>query len=211
MLWWKGWVVDLAGLMEFSRDSLRAHRDLRAVTLTIERCAEDAPDPIWREIAGIDFEGSFVATAAWFEHVLAIEPPSQDINALWFGVFNPEYEGEAVTSDFYVAGSRTYGTDGEWMCDLPWWPVERFAESVSRAAIYRLGATRSADVLHLADYIVTLTHAAATVSMLMSSPPIQALLSDRVLAVAVGYDSGDAVLLGMNSSSVFEVGDCPWV
>ncbi len=178
----------------------------------ISRCAAEVDDPAWEAISTIDFEAAWQRDERWFDDLVTDEPPDPAVTGIWFGIFNPVYVDDLVVSDFYAAGSTHFGSDPEWMCQLDWWPDRRYAHSEAQEKIYRLGSQGSAEAGHLADYVVTFSHAALTVRRLVERPAaINALARDSGLAIAVGHDSGDGVLLGTLTTKGFERGACDWV
>ena len=199
--------------MESARQIIRVAGDPRvALGEVIARCAAEVDDPAWEAIAAIDFEGAWQRDERWFDDLIAAEPPDLAVTGLWFGVFNPVYVDDVAVSDFYAAGSTHFGSNPEWMCHLDWWPDGRYAHSKAQEEIYRLGSQGSADAEHLADYVVTFAHAALTVRRLVERPgAIKALARDPGLAIAVGHDSGDGILLGTLTTTEFERGACDWI
>lgn len=205
--------VDRAEVMEFARNTIRDAVDPRAaVTAVIRRCADAVPDPAWATIERIDLGASWQREQQWFVDLLRSDPPGPEVTGLWFGVFNAEYDDGIVVSDFYVAGSPTFGADPEWMCSLDWWPDGRYATSEAQAQIYRIASTSAGSVLEIADYVLTFTHAALTARRLVELPEaVDRLAAGRTLGVGVGHDSGDAILIGEITSTGFERGDCDWI
>lgn len=211
---WQAASVDAPAVMEFARTQIRDSSDARAALQAIvDRCAGEAPDPCWDTIGRIDFDAAWRAEEGWFEELLASEPPAREINGLWFGIFNPVYD-EGPVSDFYAAGSSHFGADPEWMCQLDWWPEARYAHSEAQAEIYQQGSAGSADAAYLADYVMTFAHASLAIQRLLLQPRealTQLARTHGQVAVAVGHDSGDAVLLGTLRTNGLERGDCAWI
>jgi hypothetical protein len=200
--------------MDIARDAIRDSADPRiALRDVIERCAAESADPAWGPVAEIDFERIWETDRVWFDGLVRDEPPGDAINGLWFGVFNPVRDDGVVASDFYAAGSSRFGDDPEWMAHLEWWPENRYAHSDAQAQIYELGSRGSPDTAHLADYVLTFAHAALTARRLLEepSPAVTTLAALSPLAVAVGHDSGDGVLLGTLTPTGFERGRCDWI
>jgi hypothetical protein len=183
-----------------------------SVAALVRSLAEDTPAPAWEKILALDFDADTAALVEWFEQLLAAEPPALEINALWFGLFNPVLEDGRTGSGLYAAGSERYGRDREWMVSPEWWPRRRYAPSTVQSVLPSIGYADGEDVGWLADYAVTLTHAASSVHALIHVLGPARILGDRAsLAMAVGHDSGDGLLLGVLRNAGLDDGNFGWV
>ena len=136
-------------------------------------------------------------------------PPRRPLSGLWFGLYNPILSGETV-ADLYVAGSeRFYPVVGDngWAVGPEWWPEGRYARSPVLADVYRVAypssaaaGSESGDQRWLqndAEYPLCLGYAAfAAQALLGQIEPATILRASRSLGVAVGFDSGDFILIG---------------
>ncbi len=130
------------------------------------------------------------------------EPTPHDIRALWFGVFNPVYDGEVV-ADMYVSGSKRFEPDDlsfDWACDPEWRPETGYSHSAILQSIYRI-AYDEGGLGNDAEYPLCLGYAAFVIRYLLdpNDPSIVEDSGDKHYGVAVGFDSGDAILLGCSS------------
>src|SRR5688572_5015660 len=114
----------------------------RGMSQLLDYCESNLPNSVWASIRQLDLEGDAVTLHIWLEKVLASEPPSQEINAFWFGLFNPIRNGEA-SCDLYISGSTKFDPQdetGEWETwdDNSYLPERRYANSHVLNGIYRL-------------------------------------------------------------------------
>ena len=114
-------------------------------------------------------------------------------------------------SDFYIAGSAHYPSD-DWISDHDWEPAGRFAHSPAQADMYQLAATEGSEVLAVVDYVLTFAHAAATVNDLIVQTESSLFLGgSQRRGIAVGHDSGDALLLGELTARGFDRSGSDWI
>jgi hypothetical protein len=179
----------------------------------IEKCASVLPHEIWDEIRRLAFESDLRETTGWFRSILAHSPPPADVNALWFGIWSPVGSNGRTLNDFHVGGSTSFGSTPDWMSRLEWLPRGRYRHSEVQRAI-KLAADRAGDeeIAHALDYAIALGHVAASVMLTLEAVELGALpLRDAQLPVAVGFDSGDGLLVGRVVQDGFVRGDYSWV
>jgi hypothetical protein len=135
------------------------------------------------------------------------EPPDAPLKGLWFGLFNPCPDGRTPVADLYVCGSDRFDPDpydNSWAVGPNWWPDSRYANSEVLAEVYRIAyrqretqAAQREPLGNDAEYPLCLAYSAFAVQELLRQVESSLLLgpSDS-LGVAVGFDSGDSVLLG---------------
>jgi hypothetical protein len=163
----------------------------------IDRCAEVRPHRDWTTLASLPF-GDLSGLSTWMEYVFFSEPPSEPLNGLWFGLFNPIYESK-TTADLYVCGSDRFDADsddGDWSVSPTWWPEGRHSRSEVLGSVYRI-AYQEAGLSNDAEYTLCLGYASFVVRDLLNKISGSSV-ADRIgePGVAVGFDSGDFVLLG---------------
>jgi hypothetical protein len=202
-----------AGVGHRIPDIVRRHLGVReSVEALVQTLAEDTPAPAWEKILALDFDADTAALVEWFEQLLAAEPPAPETNALWFGLFTSKLDDGTSASTLYAAGSERYGRDPEWMVSPEWWPRRRYAPSPVQRALRSIGYADGERVGWLADYAVAWIHAASSVNALIDAVGPLGVLRDRAaLAIAVGHDSGDALLLGVLRGAGLDESDFGWV
>jgi hypothetical protein len=113
-------------------------------------------------------------------------------------------------SDLYIAGSAHYPSD-DWVSDQDWEPTGRYAHSPAQAEMYRLAAEGS-EVLGIVDYVLTFAHAAATVNDSIDQTESDLSLGGaQRRGIAVGHDSGDALLLGELTARGLDRSASDWI
>jgi hypothetical protein len=126
---------------------------------------------------------------------------------LWFGLFNPCPDGRTPVADVYVCGSERFEpdpNDNGWAVGPDWWPDARYADSAVLADIYRIAyrqdsrvAERKSALKNDAEYPLCLGYGAFAVRAVLEQVDSSLILGESSsIGVAVGFDSGDFVLLG---------------
>lgn len=192
-----GWVVD----------ELRRKRPVAAAMADlVARCAAVRPHPDWAKLAALPYS-DLASMEAWIRRPFQEEPPGRKLKGLWFGLNNPCPDGRRATADVYVAGAERFEADpddNEWAVDAEWMPQSGQAGSKLLAEIYRI-AYRTDDVArdgndaleNDAEYPLVLGYGAFVVRELLARIEPEAVLgTSRSVGVAVGFDSGDFVLIG---------------
>jgi hypothetical protein len=169
------------------------------MTQLLDYCEAASPSPAWSSIRRLDFEDDSANLRLWLEKVLSTEPPSQDVNAFWFGLFNPVMEHGETSCGMYVSGSTTFDPEdetGEWAVpsDDSYLPEGRYAPSSVLREVYRLVTKNS--VADIGEYVLCLGYACLAVRTIIRSVSPKLLLGERESrAIAVGFDSGDFIIL----------------
>lgn len=164
----------------------------------IDRCAKSLPHRGWDKLRQLHYD-DVASLRSWIECVLVNEPPTSDLRGLWFGIFNPQYGGRP-TADFYVSGSDRFDGKSEsndWACGPTWWPDGRYARSEILDSIYRIAYNGRDGLGNDAEYPLCLGYTALVVRDLLNNlDPRIVLNSVGPVGVAVGFDSGDFIVLG---------------
>lgn len=160
-------------------------------------CDKVAPDGIslWTRLRHLDYEADADRLTKWLTDLFATEPPSSNINGLWFGLFNPVLAGKP-TCQMYVSGSSTFHPESEsneWVCQHPYWPKGRYSKSRILTDLYRsVEAVTKNDVNYLGEAFLCHGYLALLVSNWCHGPMRETLLGDAsVRAVVIGHDNGD--------------------
>ncbi len=168
----------------------------------IDRCEAAHPHPDWARLGALPY-ANLRPLVEWIERPFHEEPPAQPLRGLWFGLFNPCNDGEPL-ADIYVCGSERFDSNpgsNAWAVHPFWWPGSRYAGSVVLADIYRI-AYRDGGLGNYAEYPLCLGYGAFAVRELLTLvEPALILGESDSLGIAVGFDSGDFVLLGELSKS----------
>ena len=179
----------------------------QGMSQVIDFCSAAIPDPQWdvfRDPRYLDYEYDLPYLSGRFERIFGTEPPPDEIDGLWFGVFNPYYEDEP-TADMHVGGGVGAFEDPDaWSEDLVWTPRSgRITRSQVLHEIYQVAYHGQQDdgwvpgLGNDAEHPLCLAYAALAVRWLASTLPADLLLSGaRRRMIRVGFDSGDFLTIG---------------
>jgi hypothetical protein len=191
-----GWIV---------AELARCRPVAESMAALIDQCEAAHPHPDWARLRALPY-ADLSPLLEWIQKPFREEPPTAKIKGLWFGLFNPCPDGRTPVADIYVCGSERFDPDllGDWAVGPEWWPDARYAESAVLAAIYRVayrqGAREDEQKGCLgggAEYPLVLGYGAFAVRELLGQvEPSLVLGGSDSLGVAVGFDSGDFVLVG---------------
>jgi HEAT repeats len=191
-----GWIVD---------ELTRRRPVAESMTSLIDQCDAARPHPDWAKLGTLPY-ADLSPLHKWVQVPFREEPPEVPLKGLWFGLFNPCPDGRTPVADIYVCGSERFDPDphdNSWAVGPDWWPAARCANSAVLADIYRIAYRQGSRVTEQnaclgndAEYPLVLGYGVFAVRELLGQ--VEALLPGRAesLGVAVGFDSGDFVLLG---------------
>jgi hypothetical protein len=165
----------------------------------INYCESKYSSSLWQDVRHLPFGRDVSDLKMWLESVLSSEPPSVEIEAYWFGLFNP-VRHDLESCDLYVAGSDHFDPDAQsadWAAIPVYFPEGRYAEPEILHALHRIMASADDEAGEFGDYTLCLGYACLAVATLFAVVDPAIMLGPTVSrAVAVGFDSGDFVLLG---------------
>ena len=145
-------------------------------------------------IADVEIARDVAAVRTQLINLLSSEPPSDEIDTFYFGLFDAVDDDDQEALGYYVAGVRGFDPDdGDSLCDPEWWPDGRYLQSLA------LDAIKSSEVeaarRGLRDDRLLLGYAGELgAALIVSRFAVSGLADDR--AIVVGFDSGDYALLG---------------
>lgn len=203
--------MDLARMYHWIVAEL-AHRRSVAESMSrlIDECEAACPHPDWSRLRALPY-ADLDPLVAWLERPWREEPPERPLRGLWFGLFNPSYNGQPV-ADIYVSGSERFDTANNlWAADAEWWPAARYARSAVMADIYRIakrpgssGAEWESSLGNDAEYPLCLGYGVFAVRELLGRVGPSLILGESPsVGVGVGFDSGDWIRLGQFGPSGF--------
>lgn len=199
--------LDLGQMHGWIVSELACHRPVaESMAALIDRCEACRPHPDWARLRGVPY-ADLSPLLDWLQEPFRQEPPAVPLKGLWFGLFNPCYDGRTPVADIYVCGSERFYPDPEdngWAVGPDWWPDARYANSAVLAQVYHIAYGHSARLGEQreclgndAEYPLCLGYGAFAVRELLGHVEPSLLLGrSESLGVAVGFDSGDFVLLG---------------
>jgi hypothetical protein len=166
------------------------------MTDLIEYCEKKKRNVVWNELRRLNFNEDVERLREWLVEVLSTEPPANEIKAFWFGLFNPVLDDGRVSCCIYVSGSTRFD-EADWACwaNDSYVPDGRYADSKVLDEIYSL--TNEKGVGDIGEYVLCLGYACLAVKQLCETVPPELLLGSRdTRPVAIGFDSGDEILIG---------------
>jgi hypothetical protein len=209
-------IYDQLGVIQVSTLSV-----VEGMTLLLDFCQAALPLHDYETLRALPYDADSLSLRAWLTDVLTTEPPASEIRAFFFGLYEPYLEDGAPACQMYVSGSTRYDPQdrsGEWAT----WnadtynPEKRYADSPVLTQLYRLVQPRDEiqdigfhDESHDAEFLLNLGYAMLIVKNLCCSlPPALFLGQATERAVAMGYDSGDLIPMGMITPQGFR--PLPW-
>jgi len=198
---------DLAESYKSIRDVLAANTGLKAgIVELIVYCESQVPSDVWESLRSLDFETDVIALRQWLEKVLSTERPKREIEVFWFGLFNPVLDNGQATCGLYVSGSTNFDLEdetGDWAgwTDDSYLPERRYANSQVLHNIY--SAVAGTEAAGIGEYVLCLGYACMAIRKVCEEIDPSLLIGDRdTRAVAVGFDSGDFIVLGSVGSDM---------
>jgi hypothetical protein len=184
----------------------------------LDRCDSAHPHPDWDRFRALPF-ADLDPLVNWLRRPFVEQPSKTPLRGLWFGLFNPCPDGEPV-ADIRVNGSSRFTPDPDdpsWAVDSDWRPEAGEANSSVLADIYRIayrpnrrGKRKDPPLENDAEYPLVLGYGAFAVFELLNRIEPELLLgSSESLGIAVGFDSGDFLLLGELSAGGVTPFDLP--
>lgn len=165
----------------------------------IDFCADQESWRGWSALRRLDFAADERRLRRWLAGVLTKEPPQKSIKAYWFGLFNPIVKDKA-TCGMYMAGSKIYDAEDEefdWACGRDYFPDGRYAESQILDEIYRKVEKAKGSVSGYGEYVLCLGFSGLIIKTLAGAIDVETWLGNaKSRAIAIGFDSGDGILLG---------------
>lgn len=173
----------------------------------ITRCADHFFHPDWNRLRGLNYGSGVTELARWLPSVLSAEVPQIHLEGLWFGLYNPIDADQVARTDIYVAGSCHYDERDqtcEWALSLPYKPSCGRAHSSVLRAIYEIAYADDGGLQNDAEWSLGLAFAVIAIPRAAHAVDIRRIPNRaNVIGVATGFDSGDAIPLGVITEQGF--------
>jgi hypothetical protein len=191
--------LDHAAVFAAIREHLHSRSSLaEKMAAVIAVCERSVPHPDWATLAELPYD-RLAPMRNWLRRSFKQHPPNVRLAGLWFGLFNPRRDG-ATTADLRFGGSTRFTADGglAWASGLEYRPPTATARSTILESIYRIAyADKPGRLGNPAEWSLALAYAAFAVSQLLGESEPSLILRDAdSMGVAVGFDSGDFLLVG---------------
>jgi hypothetical protein len=172
----------------------------------IDQCEASGPHPDWAKLRALPY-ADLSRLLDWLQEPFLEEPSAVPLRGLWFGLFNPCPDGRTPVADIYICGSERFDPhphDNGWAVGPERQPNARYANSAELADVYRVAYRQGASIAEQegclgndAEYPLCLGYGTFAVRELLGQvEPSLVLGRSDSLGVAVGFDSGDFVLIG---------------
>ena len=160
------------------------------MTSLLDYCESKSSNSVWLKIREMDFGADVQHLSNWLNQILTVEPPSDEIKALWFGLYNPVKNGK-TSCKLYVSGSVTQPDKPDWAVwnEKSYLPERRYADSTVLPEIYAILTEN--DMQYDWEYILCLGYACLAVKTICD--PF--VFEQKELAIAVGFDEGDYIFV----------------
>ncbi|MDP4147336.1 MAG: hypothetical protein Q8936_23170 [Bacillota bacterium] len=161
----------------------------------ISYCSSYCASSIWGKIMNLDFEGDKYNLMEWMQYNLTNDPLSNEVDALWFGLFNGVLEDDEVCV-LYLSGINCVNNGKEnmgWDFEHQYLPEHRYADSKVLNDISIMLKNEGGVVSRVGEYIIYLGYTCLVIANILKELDKVALLRQR--SVLVGFDSGDYIQL----------------
>lgn len=199
--------LDLGRMHDWILHELTRRRPVaESMAALIDKCEALRPHSDWDKLRALPY-ADYSPLLEWVRAAFRDEPPDIPLQGLWFGMCNPCPDGRTPVVDMSVCGSERFNPDphdNSWAVGPDWSPSSRYAHSTVLADVYRIAYRKRPPVAEHekrltidAEYPLSLGYGAFAVREVLEQvePSLVLCRSDSV-GVAVGFDSGDFVLLG---------------
>jgi hypothetical protein len=132
--------------------------------------------------------------------LFSTEPPDEDVNGLMFGLFEAVSEPSGRTEcRLYLCGSNRFDPNSEdWAVSPIWWPEGRYLRSTLNQRLSELRPTDNSDAAWLIECALIEPLLMLCIGELIERLGPDVLLRDaEARGIGLGYDSGDAHVLGV--------------
>ena len=167
----------------------------------LEYCARLKDSKAWKKIGGLNFEKELPGIQQWINQTISAHPPTDNIQAFWFGVYHPVLNDGVTSCDLYISGSPRFNAgdrSGGWahLGDDSYLPEGCYAKSGILDEMYHL--VHKFNVAPQGENILCLGYASLVVKSALS-------LVDKKYRfckygprpVAVGLENGSFILLNL--------------
>ena len=169
----------------------------------ITHCENQIPNKGWSGFREIDYEADNDRLKHWLPLACAEAVPSTLYKGIWFGLNNPVINGEP-TADIYLAASQMFDRGSiDWAASASFYPVNGYLGSQVLSSIYRLAHSGSGALQNYADYPLVLAYGAMAARAALENTEFSGVFA-QLNGAAVGFDSGDLLILGSFHGGSFE-------
>ncbi len=164
----------------------------------VEFCSKELPSEEWALLSALDAALEEDRIMEWLRGVFDEEAPGASVDGLWFGLFNPIYDGKA-SADIYVSGGKFDPDDEDWASEMAWEPKGAYAHSKLLDDVYKIAYRTSEFGLgNNAEFPICLVWAGLVLKRLARDLGPEVFLTGGAIkrAITFGFDSGNLFHLG---------------
>jgi hypothetical protein len=171
----------------------------------LNACAARFSHPVRQMLRTLDVETDTAMLRQWLAQLLQREPVPVQIKGLYFGL--AEYaddDRDATGCRLHLVGSANFDPQDEecqWALQPTYMPDADVADSEVLTAIYRDVQAAGPDVVSLGEYVLGFGYASLVVRTVCHELRVSVLGEAAWRGVAVGFDCGDAIVLGRIEST----------
>lgn len=185
------------------------------MAVIISDCEQILPHAGWQLLREIDYEADLrTLENEWLQRSLAEKLSDFVIQGIWIGIVTYGTENDEYSDMYFSAGTFCNDEDGDmsWIYHIKYFPKVGFANSNALRSIYKIAKdieeaeidsgnyNLNTDFGHAAEYTCCLSFAIFAVKYIFQEVDPKLINNDeQFICVAVGFDSGDALFLGMLS------------
>jgi hypothetical protein len=170
------------------------------MTVLLSYCKSIVSSPIWDQLNDLDYQRDSSLLSTWLESLLRSIPPGSNIVAFWFGLFVTVVNQEE-TMALYLSGSTKYDKhSADWACwdEESYTPDNGYLYSNVLAKIYRVTSQNDEPVSDLGVNLLCLGYTCLSVwALCQTVTSLSRIATGREIAIAVGFDDGDYINLGI--------------
>ncbi|MBO6513238.1 MAG: hypothetical protein JJ974_04660 [Phycisphaerales bacterium] len=164
-------------------------------------------DQAYRQLNEINFDEALTRSREWLESVFQSEPPSKDVFAFWFGMYDTT-QGPSGNEwqQMYISGSDHFDAEdeGDWACDCVWFPNSRYP-SVPEMELFgelcpHMENQAAFTLSNSFVGAIAVDHSDIIARMHEPKTGIFGKKSPVEYPIAFGHDSGDCTLVGYATS-----------
>jgi len=168
----------------------------------IAECERQRPHPDWQRLRALDFDFKPHDLTSWITRATSEATEGQRYEGIWFGLNNP-VRGGAASADVYIAAGPAFSSDSlDWAQELTLFSRHRYLLSPVLASIYAVAYSSKRALGNDAEYPLVLGYGAMLARAALELNALPALMKS-VKGAAVGFDSGDSLILGSFSRGRF--------
>lgn len=167
----------------------------------LDYCRNHYESCAWDTIQNMDFKEDEQNIKEWLQDILENEPPCEEIDAFWFGLFDGIIDDEEEACILYFSGVNCIDDEDELDYEPVYIPDDRYSDSKILHDMSITLKNEGGKIAEIGEYILCLGYAALVINNIINTLDKRFLLELRIPGkVMVGFDSGDYIDLGTKNN-----------